>query len=115
MLKKWVKKVGKKLLKVFSGDFILEKRLDRNLPFVVYLFVLVSLFITWNLYVESKLVEFRNNDVLIEGMEIEYHQSSLDLAAINERSKVETLLKKHGSKLHAPDKPPTIVITEQQK
>ncbi|MDD3200965.1 MAG: FtsL-like putative cell division protein [Bacteroidales bacterium] len=115
MLKKWLHNIGMTIIKIFSGDIILEKKWDRYLPFVFYLFVLVCGFIVWNLYVESKLVEAKKNEYKIEEMVIANHQSSLDLAALNERSKVERLLLANGSTLHAPTVPPVLIKLEETK
>lgn len=96
-----VAKVGR----FFSGDALLNRFLEKQLLFVFYIFLCVCLFITWSLYVESALVQVERNEKVLEELEIHYHQKSLELVGLNNRSKVESLLKQHNSTLHPPVEP----------
>lgn len=101
-----LRRAGDKVVKVLSGDLLLEKRIDRQLPFVAYIFVLVILFITWNLTVESKLSKVQDNEKVLEELRISYQQRTLDLVGMNNRTKIDHMLSGCSSTLHSPKNPP---------
>ncbi len=95
-----------KITSFFSGSFILKRRLDRFLWFFIYIFILLVLFISWNLYIESRLVKIEKNSDVIKDLEINRQQRSLELVSLDYETKVEKMLQDFGSKLHAPtDRP----------
>ena len=106
------RKIIDKTTSLFSGSFILKRRLDRFIWIVIYVFILIVLFISWNLYIESRLVRIEKNSAIIKDLEISRQQRSLDLVGIDNRVKVEKILQGFGSKLHAPTDPPKRVKGE---
>ena len=64
------RKIIDKTTSFFSGSFILKRRLDRFIWIVIYVFILIVLFISWNLYIESRLVRIEKNSAIIKDLEI---------------------------------------------
>ncbi|NLB66961.1 MAG: hypothetical protein GX798_00695 [Bacteroidales bacterium] len=106
------RKILDKTTSFFSGSFILKRRLDRFLWFFIYLFVLIVLFISWNLYIESRLVKIEKNSAIIKDLEINRQQRALELVSLDYNIKVEKMLQDFGSKLHAPTDQPIRVKGE---
>lgn len=106
------KKALKKTTEWLSGDVLLNKRVDRNLGFIFYVFVLLCLLIAWSLNVEKDLVRVEKNEAVISDLKINYQQRTLDLVGLNSRFRVEELLKKNHSTLAAPSDPPKRVKIE---
>jgi hypothetical protein len=104
-----VKNITRKFVNFFSGDFILNRKLDRHVWFMVYIFVLFSILITWSLTVESALVKVRKNEKTIEALNIARDQRSVELLSLDRRSTLEELLKKNHSTLKAPETPAVIL------
>lgn len=101
-----------KITSFFSGSFILKRRLDRFLWFFIYIFILLVLFISWNLYIESRLVKIEKNSAIIKDLEINRQQRSLELVSLDIVTKVEKRLQDFGSKLQTPNDQPIIVKGE---
>ena len=71
---------------------------------VSYLIICAS--IAWSLMVEQNLVKVQKNERALQELRISYQQRTLDLVGMNNRTRIDGLLKASGSKLHAPVKPP---------
>ena len=109
------RKIIDKTTSFFSGSFILKRRMDRFLWFFIYIFILLVLFISWNLYIESRFVRIEKNSTIIKDLEISRQQRSLDLVSIDNRIKVEKILGILVPKLHAPTDPPKRVKSKNMK
>ena len=96
-----------------SGDKLIEWGLDRQLGFLVYVFSLVCLFIAWSLSVEQNLVRVQENERTLQELRISYQQRTLDLVGMNNRTRVDGMLRARGSQLHAPTAPPERIILEK--
>lgn len=104
------------IIDVVSGDIITKKGIDRKLPFIIYIFFLIILYIVWGLMVEDKMTVIRNNEKEIETLKIEYYQKELTLTGLNQKSRVEELLLKNGIKdLKAPEDPPQRIFVNDAK
>lgn len=103
-------KVIRKMIDWLSGDAALRKGVGKQLGFVFYIFLLLCSVITWSLIVESDLVKVKNNDKVIEELRISSQQRQLDYVGLNNRNKVERMLKNAGSKLEEPTDPPQRII-----
>lgn len=104
----------KNALNAFNGRIILKLKLDQQLGFVIYLFFLVSLFITWSLTVESSMARVQDYEKEIKELRINYQQRTLELVGMNNRSKIDRMLKEKGSKLRQPDSPPARIEKERR-
>lgn len=108
------KKIVGGIIDLFSGDIIIKKGWDRYIWFIVYLFFLVILYMTWGLYVEDKMAQTRKNEAIIEELKIEYYRNELELTSLNKKTRIEELLIKNGNKkLQPPVEPPTILVVEK--
>ena len=102
-----------KAARLLSGDFLIEKGVDRQLGFVAYVFVLVILFITWNLSVEARLSKVQDNEKVIKELRISYQQRTLELVGMNNRTKIDRMLVECKSDLHSPKVPPKRISSEK--
>ena len=101
------------IIDVVSGDIITKKGIDKKLPFIIYIFFLIILYIIWGLMVEDKMTVIRDNEKEIETLKIEYYQKELMLTGLNQKSKVEDLLQQNGIKgLNAPEDPPKRILVK---
>lgn len=99
----------KRMIDFASGDLLIRKGIDRQLGFFFYIFCCLCLFIMWSLMVESQLAHIQENENKLEDLRINYQQKTLDLVGMNNRTKVDDLLRKNGSTLHGPTDPPTVI------
>ena len=111
--KKKSKHILDKLVSYLIGDKLIEWGVDRQLGFIFYIFVIVCVTIAWSLLVEQSLVKVQRNERELQELQISYQQHTLDLVGMNNRSKIDRMLKAHDSKLHAPTDPPKRIILEK--
>ena len=109
---KKVQNFKKWFVDIFSGDIILKKGMYRQMWFVTYIFALFCIIIAWSLYVEKKMVQVERNAKVIEALEVSYHQRSIELVGLDQRTKVEALLEKNHSKLLPPEEPAKLIKAE---
>ncbi|MBR0533126.1 MAG: hypothetical protein IJK19_00350 [Bacteroidales bacterium] len=104
------------IIDVVSGDIITKRGIDKRLPFIIYIFFLIILYIIWGLMVEDRMTIIRDNEKEIETLKIEYYQKELTLTGLNQKSKVENLLLQNGiTDLKAPvDPPQRIFVNDAQ-
>lgn len=102
-------RIKKGVIDFASGDLLIRKGFDKQLGFVFYIFCCLCLFIMWSLMVESQLARIEDNKRILKDLKINYQQRTLDLVGMNNRTKVDELLKKNNSTLHGPVDPPTVV------
>ena len=92
---------------MLGGEIIANKKIDRQLPFIFFCFVLISLYLMWGLWVEDRMAMIKKNNQRIEELKIEYHEKALRLTGLNQRTRIEKMLIEEGStELHAPVTPP---------
>ena len=101
-----IKQFVDKVISYLSGDKLIEWGVDRQLGFIFYIFVIICVSITWSLMVERNLVQVQKNEKTLQELRISYQQRTLDLVGMNNRTKIDGMLKARGSKLHAPVEPP---------
>ncbi|MBO4570323.1 MAG: hypothetical protein J5699_00155 [Bacteroidales bacterium] len=101
--------IRKWFVNIFSGDIILKKGIDRQMPFVAYIFVLFCIIIAWSLYVEKKMVQVERNAKVIESLEISSHQRDIELVGLDQRTRIEAMLQKMNSRLQPPVDPAKII------
>ena len=108
------KGIFNKLIGYLSGDVLIRRGVDRQLGFIFYIFVLVCLTITWSLLVEQNLVKVQKNEKELQELRISYQQRTLDLVGMNNRTRIDAMLRNGGSKLHAPTDPPKRIVIENR-
>ena len=98
---------------LFGGEFITKKGVDRQVPFIFLCFILISLYLMWGLWVEDRMAQINRNEKVIEELKIEYHEKDLRLTGLDQRTRIERMLKNNGNNtLHAPQKPPQRIVIE---
>jgi hypothetical protein len=101
-----IKRLFDKVVSYLSGDKLIEWGVDRQLGFIFFVFLIICASIAWSLMVEQNLVKVQKNERALQELRISYQQRTLDLVGMNNRTRIDGLLKASGSKLHAPVKPP---------
>lgn len=102
----------KRIARLFNGDVIIIRGIERNMGLVFYIFLLISIVITWSLYVENQLVKVEHNNELIEALEVSNHQRNIELVSLDQRTKIEKMLEEYDSRLKAPEEPAKVVAAE---
>ncbi|MBQ9583067.1 MAG: hypothetical protein IJR25_01910 [Bacteroidales bacterium] len=97
----------------FGGGLITKKGVDRQLPFIFFCFILISLRLMWGLWVEDRMALINHNDKIIEELKIEFHEKDLRLTGLDQRTRIEKMLVGSGNTtLHAPANPPKRIVIE---
>ena len=100
---------------ILSGDVLVERGVDRQLGFIFYCFALVCVIIAWSLMVEQNLVKVQKNEKELQELRISYQQRTLDIVGMNNRTRIDKMLKAEGSKLHAPQQPPKRIVSKDKE
>ena len=100
---------------ILSGDVLVERGVDRQLGFIFYCFALVCVIIAWSLMVEQNLVKVQKNEKELQELRISYQQRTLDIVGMNNRTRIDKMLKAEGSKLHAPQQPPKRIVLKDKE
>ena len=108
------KRLVDKVISYLSGDKLIEWGVDRQLGFIFYIFIIICVSIAWSLMVEQDLVRVQKNERTLQELRISYQQRTLDLVGMNNRTKIDGMLKESASKLHAPDAPPRRIVLDKQ-
>ena len=102
-----------KLVSYLSGDKLIEWGVDRQLGFILYIFLIFCISIAWSLMVEQNLVQVQRNERALQELRISYQQRTLDLVGMNNRTKIDGMLKACDSQLHAPQDPPRRIVLDK--
>ena len=108
------KRLVDKVISYLSGDKLIEWGVDRQLGFIFYIFVIVCVTIAWSLLVEQSLVKVQRNERELQELQISYQQHTLDLVGMNNRTRIDALLRQNGSQLRAPAEPPKRIVLSQK-
>ena len=84
---------------IWSGDILLLLRVDKLLPYILFLFVLGWVNIFLNYRIEQTMVQVEKNQKLLK----EY--KTYEYVTLSRISTVESMLEDAGSKVTAPQKP----------
>lgn len=117
-LKQKIRKVIDRIVSrvsILSGDVLVERGVDRQLGFIFYCFALVCVIIAWSLMVEQNLVKVQKNEKELQELRISYQQRTLDIVGMNNRTRIDKMLKAEGSKLHAPQQPPKRIVLKDKE
>ena len=97
----------------FGGEYITKKGVDRQLLFIFFCFILISLYLVWGLWVEDRMAQINRNEKVIEELKIEFHEKDLRLTGLDQRTRIENMLISSGNTaLHAPLDPPRRIVIE---
>ena len=109
-----IKDIVDKLVSYLSGDKLIEWGVDRQLGFIFYIFLIICASIAWSLMVEQDLVKVQKNEKALQELRISYQQRTLDLVGMNNRTRIDAMLRQNGSALHAPAEPPKRIVLTQK-
>ena len=62
---------------------------------------------------EQSLVNVQKNEKELQELRISYQQHTLDIVGMNNRTRIDGMLKARDSQLHAPQDPPQRIILEK--
>ena len=108
------KRLMDKVVSYLSGDKLIEWGVDRQLGFIFYIFLIICASIAWSLMVEQDLVKVQKNEKALQELRISYQQRTLDLVGMNNRTRIDALLRQNGSQLRAPAEPPKRIVLSQK-
>ena len=91
------------------GDILLRLRVDKLLPYILYIFFLsmVSIFMSYK--AEQTMLIREKNKSKIETLKIFKAQKTCEIVSLDRISTVETMLEELGSDIKQPEKPADIL------
>lgn len=91
------------------GDILLRLRVDKLLPYILYLFFLsmVSIFMSYK--AEQTMLMRERNKTRIEALKIFKAQKTCEIVSLDRISTIETMLEELGSDIKQPEKPADIL------
>ncbi len=102
-------KIGKTIFNVMRaalrGELLLSLRIDKLLIYIVYFFIISCGTIYVYLRIDNTMVQMEKNKEVLEVLQIEYAQKTLELARFNRLTTVEERLREWGSDVGMPEKP----------
>jgi len=107
------KKVGSAIREFFislgRGDLLTRLRVDRALPYILYLFLLGCISIWLSYHAEQTMLKVQKNDDRIKTLKIEHAQKTYELVRLERIATVEKMLEDAGSEVKAPEKPADVL------
>lgn len=94
---------------ILSGDILLLLRVDRFLPYILFLFLLGLVNIFLNYKIEQTMVKVERNKAILEDYRIYHAQKTYEFVKLGRMSTVQEMLEKGGSEVTAPVKPAEII------
>jgi len=101
--------LGRSLIAMFRGEFLMRMRIDKYFPQIAYTFLLSLLAILFNLMVDKTLVKVEDNKRTLQELEIQHTQKTYELVQMTRRSNVSRLLKESGSAVSEPTTPAKVI------
>lgn len=92
-------------LAICRGEFLLRLNIGRYFVHIVWTFLIIALFIWFNLSVDNTLAKVEKNKKELKELEIRNSSLEFKLKQMDRRSTVESMLKEMGSDLCESDKP----------
>ena len=107
------KKIGHAIKEVFislgRGDLLTRLRVDRALPYILYLFFLGCISIWLSYQAEQTMLTVQKNNETIKTLKIYHAQKTYELVGLDRIATVEKMLEEAGSKVKAPEKPADVL------
>lgn len=94
---------------IWSGDILLLLRVDKLLPYILFLFALGWINIFLNYKIEQTMVQVEKNQKILKEYKIYHAQKTYEFVRMNRISTVEKMLEEDGSNVTAPEKPAYII------
>ena len=91
------------------GDLLTRLRVDRLLPYILYLFVLGCISIWMSYHAEQTMLKVQKNNEIIRTLKIYNAQKTYELVGLDRIATVERVLEEAGSQVKAPEKPADVL------
>lgn len=99
------KTIGNVIRATLRGELLLSLRIDKLLVYIIYFFLISCGTIYIYLRIDNTMLQMEKNKAVIEVLQIEHTQKTLELARFNRMTVVEERLKEYGSDVRMPEKP----------
>ena len=107
------RKIGHAIKEFFislgRGDLLTRLRVDRALPYILYLFFLGCISIWLSYQAEQTMLTVQKNNETIKTLKIYHAQKTYELVGLDRIATVEKMLEEAGSKVKAPEKPADVL------
>jgi hypothetical protein len=97
---------------ILSGDILLLMRVDRALPYILFLFVLGWINIFLNYSIEQTMAKVEKNKKIMEYYRNDYANKTYEFVKAGKISNVKEMLDKSDSEVTTPEKPAVIIKTK---
>ena len=97
---------------ILSGDILILMRVDRLLPYILFLFVLGWINIFLNYSIEQTMAKVEKNKKVMEYYRNDYANKTYEFVKAGKISNVKTMLEKAGSEVTTPEKPAVVIKTK---
>lgn len=94
---------------ILSGDILLLLRVDKALPYILFLFILGWANIFLNYTIEQTMVKVEKNKDILEGLKNEHSEKVYKFVKAGKQSNIKIMLENAGSDVTAPEKPARII------
>lgn len=91
------------------GDLLTRLRVDRLLPYILYLFFIGCVSIWMSYHAEQTMLKVQKNERTIRTLKIYNAQKTYEIVGMDRIATVETMLEEAGSKVKAPEKPADVI------
>ena len=107
------KKVGSAVKEFFislgRGDLLTRLRVDRLLPYILYLFAIGWISIWMSYHAEQTMLKVQKNNETIRTLKIYNAQKTYEIVGLDRIATVEKMLEEAGSDVKAPEKPADVL------
>lgn len=107
------KKVGYAIKEFFislgRGDLLTRLRVDRLLPYILYLFFLGCISIWMSYHAEQTMLKVQKNNETLKTLKIYNAQKTYEIVALDRIATVEKMLQDAGSEVRSPEKPADVI------
>lgn len=94
---------------ILSGDILLLLRVDKALPYILFLFILGWANIFLNYTIEQTMVKVEKNKDILEDLKNEHAEKVYKFVKAGKRTNIQDMLQQAGSEVAAPEKPATLI------
>jgi hypothetical protein len=94
---------------ILSGDILLLLRVDRALPYILFLFILGWANIFLNYTIEQTMVKVEKNKDILEDLKNEHSEKVYKFVKAGKQSNIKIMLENAGSDVTTPEKPARII------
>ena len=91
------------------GDLLTRLRVDRLLPYILYLFILGCFSIWLSYKAEQTMLKVKKNNETIRTLKIYNAQKTYEIVGLDRIATVEKMLEEAGSSVKAPEKPADVI------